>query len=125
MKPGQPGEAQAFSEVFDLFSIYENADQGASFVSDHDGANHGTEDAQHALAGAQAVRQPPGTPIYFSFDFNKGAVSGWPSATGPLQDYITAAANVVKPVYTVGVYKNSLERSNTSRDQLARSPHLW
>jgi hypothetical protein len=103
-KPMTLGEAQQRSEDFDLFSIYEPADGGASFVSDHDGVKHGTEDAQDALAGAEAVRQPPGTPIFFSFDFNESDVTSWPSPTGPLQDYITAAANVITPMYTVGVY---------------------
>lgn len=103
-KPMKLGEAQELSAAVDLFSIYEPADGGAQFRADHDGARHGTEDAQDALAGAQAVRQPPGTPIYFSFDFTEGQEDHWPSATGPLQDYIAAAASVVTPVYTVGVY---------------------
>jgi hypothetical protein len=105
-KPMRLGEAQELSKAVDLFSNYEPADGGASFLGDHDGAKHGTEDAQDALAGAQTVHQPPGTPIYFSFDFNESAERpyNWPSPTGPLQDYIAAAANVVTPIYTVGVY---------------------
>jgi hypothetical protein len=92
------GEAKSRTAAgLDLFSSYEGTNaQGAL-----NGYQQGVTDGNDALAGARAVHQPPGTPIYFNADWDVT-----PGQFDTIQAYLTGAASVVAPTYTVGLYSS-------------------
>ena len=91
-------EASAISAAgIDLFVVFENS--GDPELSGERGVN----DAQIALAQAQALGQPEGTAIYFALEHDK--FGGFTTAHIPgLRRYLEGVKQVIAPHYKVGVY---------------------
>jgi hypothetical protein len=53
---------------------------------------YGTDDANDAIGAAQALGQPPHTPIYFAIDVTVNATGGTAASQGALQKYFTDVA---------------------------------
>lgn len=91
------GEAQLISNAgLQLVAVYEDGPTSSSYFS----ASRGTEDAEGALAQAQAVGQPNGSAIYFTVDYDATA----DDIAGSITEYFTAIAASLSSSYRVGVY---------------------
>ena len=91
-------EASAISAAgIDLFVVFENSGDPELSVE------RGVNDAQIALAQAEAIGQPQGTAIYFALEHDK--FGGFTTAHIPgLRRYLEGVGEVIAPNYKVGVY---------------------
>ena len=91
-------EASAISAAgIDLFVVFENSGDPELSVE------RGVNDAQIALAQAEALGQPEGTAIYFALEHDK--FGGFTTAHIPgLRRYLEGVKEVIAPKYKVGVY---------------------
>ena len=91
-------EASAVTAAgIDLFVVFENSGDPELSVE------RGVNDAQIALAQAEALGQPEGTAIYFALEHDK--FGGFTTAhVAGLRRYLEGVRQVIAPQYKVGVY---------------------
>ncbi len=107
-----------------LVSIYE---RGFPTKASYFTGGQGQRDAATALAAARACRQPTGTPIYFTVDFD----ATQEDAAGAITAYFQMVHAALRPAgYLVGVYGSSLVLKQLQADGVAEKfwhafPHGW
>ena len=110
-------EASAVTAAgIDLFVVFENSGDPELSVE------RGVNDAQIALAQAEALGQPEGTAIYFALEHDK--FGGFTTAhVAGLRRYLEGVRQVIAPQYKVGVYGDGVV-CKTGLDFRALRVHL-
>lgn len=90
-------EAALISDAgLQIVAVYEDGPTSSSYFS----ASRGTADANGALEQAEAIRQPEGSAIYFTVDYDAAASD----ISGNITAYFAAINTVLDGIYEVGVY---------------------
>ncbi|HEY4640271.1 MAG TPA: DUF1906 domain-containing protein [Thermoanaerobaculia bacterium] len=94
-----------------IVAVYEDGPTSYSYFS----ADRGVEDAQTAIAQAEAIGQPQGTAIYFTVDYN----ATQSDVEGNITAYFEAINQTIGGLYAAGVYGSGLTCMTILGAQLA------